>query len=159
MAWRSGQSYSADLRDRVLAAFDGGGPAKVVASLFRVSVSYIYKTLARRRETGETEARPQRNRQTWKLAHHHEAIRVEVARRARHYAGRATRLAAGDPQGHGQCRPAAQHAGPARLRALKERMARPVGKGDVGGRAGLHQRIRSQGLSPGQDGIRASRAS
>jgi transposase len=81
MAWKSGQSYSADLRGRVLAAVDGGGSAKAVARLFRVSVSYIYKALARRRATGETEARPQRNRQTLKLADHHDAIAAEVARR------------------------------------------------------------------------------
>jgi transposase len=81
MAWRSGQSYSADLRSRVLAAIDGGGSAKAVAQLFRVSVSYIYKAVARRQATGETEARPQRNRQTLKLAHHHAAIRAELARR------------------------------------------------------------------------------
>jgi SRSO17 transposase len=41
----------------------------------------------------------------------------------------------------------------------KKRMARPVCKGDVGQLAGLHQRIRSQGISPGQDGFRALRAS
>ncbi len=81
MAWRSGQSYSADLRMRVLAAIDGGGSAKAVAQLFRVSVSYIYKALARRGATGETEARLQRNRQTLKLAGHHPAIQAEVARR------------------------------------------------------------------------------
>ncbi len=67
MAWKSGQSYSTDLRSRILAAIDGGSPAKVVASLFQVSVSYIYKALGRRRATGETEARPQRNRQALKL--------------------------------------------------------------------------------------------
>ncbi len=39
--------------------------------------------------------------------------------------------------------------------AVKNRMARPVCKGDSGWRVGLHQRIRSQGLSPGQDGFRA----
>jgi transposase len=81
MAWKSGQSYSGDLRGRVLAAVDGGSPAKAVARLFRVSVSYIYKALARRRTTGEIAARPQRNRQTLKLASHHAAIAAEVARR------------------------------------------------------------------------------
>lgn len=81
MAWRSGQSYSTDLRSRVLAAVDRGGPAPAVARLFQVSVSYIYKALGRRNATGETEARPQRNRQTLKLAAHHAAIRAEVARR------------------------------------------------------------------------------
>ena len=64
MAWKSGQSYSTDLRSRVLAAIDGGGSATATAQLFQVSVSYIYKALARREATGETEARPQRNRQT-----------------------------------------------------------------------------------------------
>jgi transposase len=80
MRWRSGRSYSADLRGRVLAAVDGGGPPRAAASLFSVSPSYVYKALARRRDAGEVEARPQRNRQTPKLAAHHEAIRAEVAR-------------------------------------------------------------------------------
>jgi len=81
MAWKPGRSYSADLRSRVLAAIDGGGPAKAVASLFQVSVSYIYKALARRAATGETEARAQRNQQTLKLEHLHAAIAAEVAAR------------------------------------------------------------------------------
>jgi transposase len=81
MAWKSGQSYSTELRSRVMAAIDGGSPAKVAARLFQVSVSYIYKALVRRRATGETEARPQRNRQRLKLAEHHAAIAAEVARR------------------------------------------------------------------------------
>ena len=42
---------------------------------------------------------------------------------------------------------------------LKKRMARPVCKGDSGWHVGLHQRIRSQGFNPGQDGFRAPRAS
>jgi transposase len=81
MAWRSGQSYSADLRGRVLAAVDDGAAAQAVAMRFGVSVSYIYKALARRRQTGETEARAQRSHQGLKLADHHEAIRAEVASR------------------------------------------------------------------------------
>ena len=81
MAWKSGQSYSTDLRSRVLAAIDGGSPAKATAQLFQVSISYIYKALGRRAATGETEARPQRNRQTLKLADHHAAIAAEVALR------------------------------------------------------------------------------
>ena len=81
MAWKSGQSYSTDLRSRVLAAIDGGGSAKAAAPLFQVSVSYIYKALGRREATGETEARPQRNQQTLKLKDHHDAIAAEVARR------------------------------------------------------------------------------
>jgi transposase len=81
MAWKSGQSYSSDLRGRVLAAIDGGRQAKSVARQFQVSVSYIYKALGRRRASGETEARPQRNRQALKLAAYHAAIAAEVARR------------------------------------------------------------------------------
>jgi transposase len=81
MAWKSGQSYSADLRSRVLAAVDGGVPAGTVAERFRVSVSYLDKALGRRKATGETEARPQRNHQELKLAAHHDAIAAEVARR------------------------------------------------------------------------------
>src|SRR6266849_11008248 len=53
MAWRQGQSYSEDLRARVLVAVDGGMAARAVASVFRGSVSYIYKALIRRRRTGE----------------------------------------------------------------------------------------------------------
>jgi transposase len=79
MAWRSGQSYSADLRGRVLATVDSGSAAGPVAARFGVSVSYIYKALARRRQTGETEARAQRSHQALKLAGQHEAIRAEVA--------------------------------------------------------------------------------
>ena len=81
MAWKSGQSYSADLRSRVLAAVDGGLPARTVAERFQVGVSCIYKVLGRRDATGETEARPQRNHQEPKLAVHHAAIAAEVARR------------------------------------------------------------------------------
>ncbi len=53
MVWRRGQSYSEDLRARVLAAIDGGMAARSAASVFRVSVSYIYKALIRRRRTRE----------------------------------------------------------------------------------------------------------
>lgn len=81
MGWRSGQAYSSDLRGRVLAAVDGGTAAGTVATLFSVSVSYVYKALSRRRKTGETEARPQRNHQELKLAAHHDTIAAEVRRR------------------------------------------------------------------------------
>ena len=36
MAWKSGQSYSADLRSRVLAAIDGGMPARAAADAGRL---------------------------------------------------------------------------------------------------------------------------
>ena len=47
-----GKPYSQDLRERVIAAVDTGTGAYVAAPLFRVSVSYIYKALIRRRITG-----------------------------------------------------------------------------------------------------------
>ena len=81
MAWKSGRGCSADLRSRVLAAVDGGIPARDVAGRFRVSVSYICKALGRRAAAGGTEARPQRNHQALKLAAHHAAVAAEVARR------------------------------------------------------------------------------
>jgi transposase len=81
MGWRSGRAYSQDLRERVLAAVDGGMAARAVAPLFQVSIAYVYKALIRRRRSGETTARPQRNRQTLKLAGLHEAILAEVERR------------------------------------------------------------------------------
>ncbi len=49
MSWRRGQSYSEHLRDRVLAAVDGGLGANPAAKVFQVSVSWIYKARARRR--------------------------------------------------------------------------------------------------------------
>lgn len=81
MAWKSGQSYSLDLRSRVLSSVDCGLPARETAARFQVSVSYIYKALGRRAATGEVDARPQRNHQELKLAGHHDAIKAEVARR------------------------------------------------------------------------------
>jgi hypothetical protein len=46
-----GVAYSQDLRDRVMAAVDGGLGVYSAAPMFRVSVSYIYKALGRRRAT------------------------------------------------------------------------------------------------------------
>ena len=73
MAWRQGQSYSEDLRGRVLAAVDGGMAARAAAKLFRVSVSYIYKAVIRRRRTGEASARTRRGHRPRKLSPAQEA--------------------------------------------------------------------------------------
>jgi transposase len=78
MAWKSGRSYSQDLRDRVLAAVDGGMAVYKAAPLFRVSVSYIYKALARRRASGETTARPQRCSMTPRLALYENALKARL---------------------------------------------------------------------------------
>ena len=81
MSWRQGQPYSQDLRERVLAAVDGGMPVSEAARLLRVSVSFIYKARIRRRLTGETTARPQRCHLEPKLARYYTAIMAEVGRR------------------------------------------------------------------------------
>ncbi len=73
MAWRQGQSYSEDLRARVLAAIDGGLAARSAASVFRVSVSYIYKAVIRRRRTGEVSASSRRGHRPRKLTPAQEA--------------------------------------------------------------------------------------
>lgn len=74
-----GRPYSQDLRERVIAAVDAGTGAYVAAPLFRVSVSYIYKALIRRRSTGEVTARRSGGGPRPKLAPHDEALRVRVA--------------------------------------------------------------------------------
>src|ERR1700719_1765246 len=51
MGWRSGQAYSQDLRERILAAVDAGMSVREAATVFRVSISYIYKAMIRRRRT------------------------------------------------------------------------------------------------------------
>jgi transposase len=49
------------------------------APLFRVSVSYIYKALIRRRTTGEVTAHPSGGGSKPKLAAHDEALRARIA--------------------------------------------------------------------------------
>jgi transposase len=73
MAWRQGQSYSEDLRGRVLVAVDSGLAVRSVAAVFRVSVSYIYKALIRRRRTGEASASSRRGHRPRKLTARQEA--------------------------------------------------------------------------------------
>jgi transposase len=51
-----------------LAAVDGGMAARAAAKLFRVSVSYIYKALIRRRRTGEVSASSRRGHRPRKLS-------------------------------------------------------------------------------------------
>ena len=77
MAWRRGQAYSADLRERVLAA---EGTARSVAARFGVSPSYVIKARQRRERTGETHALKARQTQVRRLAGHEEALRAEVVR-------------------------------------------------------------------------------
>ena len=81
MLYQSGKPYSQDLRERVFAASDEGDRVGEIAELLRVSVSYVSKVLARRRTTGETTARAQRNYVTPKLAPLYGAIGARVAER------------------------------------------------------------------------------
>ena len=74
-----GKPSAQDLRERVIAAVDGGIGAYAAAVLFRVSVSYIYKVLVRRRATGESKALTGRAGRKAKLAAHDEALRARVA--------------------------------------------------------------------------------
>lgn len=74
MAWRLGQAYSQDLRDRVLAAVDDGRAVREVAPLFRVSIAYIYKALGRRRATGDVTVRPRGGTVPVKLVGHEAAL-------------------------------------------------------------------------------------
>ena len=50
--------YSQDLRDRVLAAYDGGMPTKKIAEVFIVSPAWARRVKQTRRETGRTTPLP-----------------------------------------------------------------------------------------------------
>ena len=77
-----GVAYSQDLRERVMAAVDGGLSVYSAAPLFRVSVSYIYKALGRRRATGDVTAHKSGGGPKPKLAAYDEALRAQVAQKA-----------------------------------------------------------------------------
>jgi transposase len=76
--FRRGVAYSADLRERVLAA---EGPSRAVAARFGVSVSYVVKARARLRETGERGPSGARRSYPRRLAGHEAALAAEVERR------------------------------------------------------------------------------
>jgi transposase len=78
MLWRRGKAYSQDLRERVLAAADEGQRVGRIATMLRVSVSYVSKVLSRRQRTGVTAALPQRCHLPRKLAGLQDAIRAQV---------------------------------------------------------------------------------
>lgn len=77
MTWRRGQTYSQDLRDRVLAA--DHLTARQVAARFEVSISYVIKARQRRTRTGAVTPRPQKPPTARKLVHLHGALRDRVA--------------------------------------------------------------------------------
>lgn len=51
-------AYPQELRDRVLAAYDRGMKTHQIADVFQVSPAWARRVKQRRRETGETTARP-----------------------------------------------------------------------------------------------------
>ena len=81
MLWQRGKPYSQDLRDRVFAAADDGEPVGRIATMLRVSVSYVSKVLSRRRLTGQTTARPQCCHVVPKLTELYPAILAQVTSR------------------------------------------------------------------------------
>ena len=78
MAWRRGQTYSQDLRDRVLAA--EALTARQAAERFGVSVSYVVKARQRLVRAGAPTPRPQKPATARKLAPFHGALQERVAR-------------------------------------------------------------------------------
>ena len=77
MAWRRGQAYGQDLRERVLGAT--GLSLRAAAARFAVSPSYVAKVRTRLRRTGEATPGPQRNHVPPRLAPLAEALRARVA--------------------------------------------------------------------------------
>jgi transposase len=79
MLWRKGKAHGQELRERVFVAADGGSGVCEIARRLFVSVSYVSKVLARRRQSGETAARPQRCHVPAKLAAYRDRIAERVA--------------------------------------------------------------------------------
>ena len=77
MTWRRGQTYSQDLRDRVLAA--DHLTARQAAERFAVSISYVIKARQRRTRTGAVTPRPQKPPIARKLVPLHGGLRDRVA--------------------------------------------------------------------------------
>lgn len=77
MAWRRGQAFGQDLRDRVLACPDL--TLVQVATRFDISPSYVSKVRARLRELGDAAPGPQHNHVPLRLASLTDAVHTQVA--------------------------------------------------------------------------------
>ena len=77
MGWRRGQTYSQDLRDRVLGS--AALTARQAAERFGVSVSYVVKARQRLTRAGATTPRPQQPATARKLVPFHNALQARVA--------------------------------------------------------------------------------
>lgn len=71
--------YSADLRKRVVQAFESSGDAEDVAATFGVSRAWVHRLAQRKRETGSIAPRPQTKFRTRVLAPHEERLKALVA--------------------------------------------------------------------------------
>jgi transposase len=76
MSWKRGQSYSQDLRDRVLAA---EGVIRAVADRFGVSASFVSKATSRLRLTGQRTAKRRGGQQPAIMAGREDILRGRVA--------------------------------------------------------------------------------
>ena len=79
MLWQRGKAYPQELRERVFQHADAGLPVGAIARRLLVSVSYVSKTLSRRKTAGETMTRPQRCHLLPRLQAHMAQIRERVA--------------------------------------------------------------------------------
>jgi transposase len=152
-----GAPYSLDLRERVVAAVAGGMSRAAAAHRFGVSRSSAIRWTKRAEETGSPAALPMGGKKPFALAGEAAWIGARLAEKP-DLTGREL-LAELNRRGVAVSYYGVWHFLDHAGLSFKKRMARPVCKGKIGWRAGLHQRIRSRGLSPGQDGFRALRAS
>jgi transposase len=72
-------SYSMDLRQRVLADCDAKMETRAVATKYRVSESWVRRLKQRRRESGEIAARPPRNKVQPRWLPHADRLKELVA--------------------------------------------------------------------------------
>src|SRR5215218_10358253 len=157
MLWRRGKSYSQYLRERVFAAADEGEPVGRIATMLRVSVSYVSKVLSRRRLTGQTQARPQRCHVVPKLSGLYPAIEAQVSRRPD---ATIAELRVWLLETHRVSASAGlMNKALAALDLTLKRMARPVCKCFLRSRlSSLRQGIRSRDCAPAKMEIRAPRS-
>ena len=152
-----GAPYSLDLRERVVAAVAGGMSRAAAAHRFGVSRSSAIRWTKRAEKTGSPAALPMGGKKPFALAGEAAWIGARLAEKP-DLTGREL-LAELNRRGVAVSYYGVWHFLDHAGLSFKKRMARPVCKGKIGWRVGLHQRIRSRGLSPGQDGFRALRAS
>ena len=148
--------YSSDLRERVVEAVDEGATRLEAAERFGVSVSSAVRWHQAWRETGTFEAKSCGGSCSPLDDYAEEILALVEEQDDRTLDEIVTEMRKRRIPGS---RTALFRFLERRGMTHKKRMARPVCKGKIGWRVGLHQRIRSRGLSPGQDGFRALRAS